>query len=161
MNFLMGPSRHLFFTGKGGVGKTALACATAIRLADGGKRVLLVSTDPASNLDQMLGATLSTRPTPIAGVVGLSALNIDPEHPVRYGTHGPHATAAQPPARLDHLLGVNLARRILPGSALRVEDATGAVFRCAAGAHRCRTHDRCARGPARLLGLAHSGIVRR
>jgi len=41
MNFLMGPSRHLFFTGKGGVGKTALACATAIRLADGGKRVLL------------------------------------------------------------------------------------------------------------------------
>ncbi len=79
MNFLMGPSRHLFFTGKGGVGKTALACATAIRLADGGKRVLLVSTDPASNLDQMLGATLSTQPTPIPGVAGLSALNIDPE----------------------------------------------------------------------------------
>ena len=53
--FLEQPSRYLFFTGKGGVGKTALACATAIRLADAGKRVLLVSTDPASNLDEMLG----------------------------------------------------------------------------------------------------------
>ncbi len=73
------PSRYLFFTGKGGVGKTALACATAIRLADAGKRVLLVSTDPASNLDEMLGVSLSTRPTAIPGVHGLSALNIDPE----------------------------------------------------------------------------------
>ena len=53
--FLADPSRYLFFTGKGGVGKTALACATAIRLADAGKRILLVSTDPASNLDEMLG----------------------------------------------------------------------------------------------------------
>ena len=60
--FLEQPSRYLFFTGKGGVGKTALACATAIRLADAGKRVLLVSTDPASNLDEMLGVALSNRP---------------------------------------------------------------------------------------------------
>ena len=48
------PTRVLFFTGKGGVGKTSLACATAIGLADSGKRVLLVSTDPASNLDEVL-----------------------------------------------------------------------------------------------------------
>lgn len=53
--FLERPSRFLFLTAKGGVGKTALACATAIRLADAGKRILLVSTDPASNLDQTLG----------------------------------------------------------------------------------------------------------
>jgi arsenite-transporting ATPase len=78
-SFMDHPSRFLFFTGKGGVGKTALACATAIRLADAGKRVLLVSTDPASNLDEMLGASLSNRPTPIPGVSELFALNIDPE----------------------------------------------------------------------------------
>ena len=78
-SFLEQPSRYLFFTGKGGVGKTALACATAIRLADAGKRILLVSTDPASNLDEMLGVPLSHRPTPIPGVDRLSALNIDPE----------------------------------------------------------------------------------
>ncbi|WP_375765240.1 arsenical pump-driving ATPase [Archangium gephyra] len=70
---------YLFFTGKGGVGKTSLACATAIRLADAGRRVLLVSTDPASNLDEMLGAELSRLPRPIPGVPGLMALNIDPE----------------------------------------------------------------------------------
>ena len=58
----MSPSRYLFFTGKGGVGKTALACATALRLADAGKQVLLVSTDPASNLDEMLGARADEPP---------------------------------------------------------------------------------------------------
>lgn len=72
------PSRYLFFTGKGGVGKTALSCATALRLADAGKRVLLVSTDPASNLDQMLGTPLTNHPTPVAGAPGLFALDIDP-----------------------------------------------------------------------------------
>jgi arsenite-transporting ATPase len=77
--FLDQPTRFLFFTGKGGVGKTSLACATAIRLADGGARVLLVSTDPASNLGEMLGVELSSRPTPIPGVERLSALDIDPE----------------------------------------------------------------------------------
>jgi arsenite-transporting ATPase len=73
------PSRFLFFTGKGGVGKTTLACATAIRLADAGKRILIVSTDPASNLDEMLGVKLSNRPTAVPGVERLHALNIDPE----------------------------------------------------------------------------------
>ena len=73
------PTRYLFFTGKGGVGKTSLACATAVRFADDGKRVLLVSTDPASNLDQVLGVSLSGRPTPVPGAPGLEALNINPE----------------------------------------------------------------------------------
>src|SRR6476659_8078953 len=73
------PTRFLFFTGKGGVGKTSLACATAIRLAEAGRRVLLVSTDPASNLDEMLDIRLSNYPTAVPGVAGLWALNIDPE----------------------------------------------------------------------------------
>ncbi len=76
--FLEGPTRFLFFTGKGGVGKTSLACATAIALADRGLRVLLVSTDPASNLDEVLGVTLRSEATPIPRVPHLSALNIDP-----------------------------------------------------------------------------------
>lgn len=75
---LESPTRFLFFTGKGGVGKTSLACASAIALADGGKRVLLVSTDPASNLDEVLGVRLTATPTEIPGVPRLSALNIDP-----------------------------------------------------------------------------------
>ncbi len=72
------PTRFLFFTGKGGVGKTSLACAAAIALADRGWRVLLVSTDPASNLDEVLGVKLTTMPTEIPGVPRLAALNIDP-----------------------------------------------------------------------------------
>lgn len=71
--------RHLFFTGKGGVGKTSLAAASAVTLADRGRRVLLVSTDPASNLDDVLGVSLGREPTPVPGVPGLEALNIDPE----------------------------------------------------------------------------------
>jgi arsenite-transporting ATPase len=71
-------TRFMFFTGKGGVGKTSLACATAIALADNGRKVLLVSTDPASNLDEMLELHLSDRPTAVAGVDGLWAMNIDP-----------------------------------------------------------------------------------
>jgi arsenite-transporting ATPase len=76
--FLESPTRFLFFTGKGGVGKTSLACASAIALADRGQRVLLVSTDPASNLDEVLGVRLTTEPTGIADVPRLAALNIDP-----------------------------------------------------------------------------------
>jgi arsenite-transporting ATPase len=77
--FLDNPTRFLFFTGKGGVGKTSLACATAVALADRGHKVLLVSTDPASNLDEVLGQKLDGAPTPIPGADGLRALNIDPE----------------------------------------------------------------------------------
>jgi len=77
------PTRILFFTGKGGVGKTSLACATAIRLADSGKRVLLVSTDPASNLDEVLEVTLDASAKAVPRVPGLSALNIDPEDAAR------------------------------------------------------------------------------
>ena len=76
--FLAAPTRFLFFTGKGGVGKTSLAAAAAIALADAGRRVLLVSTDPASNLDEMLGAPLSNQPVAVPAVPGLSVLNIDP-----------------------------------------------------------------------------------
>jgi arsenite-transporting ATPase len=73
------PTRHLFFTGKGGVGKTSLACAAALALADRGRTVLLVSTDPASNLDEMLGTASGNRPIGVPGVPSLSAMNIDPE----------------------------------------------------------------------------------
>lgn len=79
MNLFEKTTRFLFFTGKGGVGKTSTACATALGLTKQGKRVLLVSTDPASNLDQVLGVKLTSQPTAISAVPGLSALNINPE----------------------------------------------------------------------------------
>lgn len=56
--FLQNSPPFLFFTGKGGVGKTSLACATAVCLADAGKKVLLVSTDPASNVGQVFNQTI-------------------------------------------------------------------------------------------------------
>lgn len=71
------------FTGKGGVGKTSIACATAISLADAGKRVLLVSTDPASNLDEVLETTLGLHPAPVENVPRLFAMNVDPEEAAR------------------------------------------------------------------------------
>lgn len=73
------PPRNLFFTGKGGVGKTTTAAATAIVLADRGHRVLLVSTDPASNLDEVLGVALGREPRAVSEVPNLFALNVDPE----------------------------------------------------------------------------------
>jgi arsenite-transporting ATPase len=76
-------TRYVFYTGKGGVGKTSVACATAINLTDDGKRVLLVSTDPASNLDDVLQTSVGQSPTPIDGVPGLDALNLDPEEAAR------------------------------------------------------------------------------
>ncbi len=72
-------TRYLFFTGKGGVGKTSLSCATGLALAEAGRRVLIVSTDPASNLDEVLGVALGQTPTAIPAAPGLFALNIDPE----------------------------------------------------------------------------------
>ncbi len=77
--FLDHPPRFLFLTGKGGVGKTSIACASAVRLADGGASVLLVSTDPASNVGQVFGVVIGNTLTPIDAVPGLTALEIDPE----------------------------------------------------------------------------------
>lgn len=77
--FATSPTRTLFFTGKGGVGKTSLSASTALALADAGRRVLLVSTDAASNLDEMLGAPLRNTAQPVPGAQGLWVLNIDPE----------------------------------------------------------------------------------
>ena len=77
---LANPTRFLFFTGKGGVGKTSLSAATAVARADSGKRVLLVSTDAASNLDEMLGVPLRNSAVPVPEVPRLSVLNIDPDN---------------------------------------------------------------------------------
>ncbi len=81
--FLRAAPRHLLFTGRGGVGKTSLACASAVRLADLGRCVLIVSTDPASNLDAVLEAPLGNAPTGVAGVPTLEAMNINPEQAAR------------------------------------------------------------------------------
>jgi len=78
MNFLQQLPAFLFFTGKGGVGKTSLACATAVHLADAGKKVLLVSTDPASNVGQVFDAEIGHQITSITEVANLAALEIDP-----------------------------------------------------------------------------------
>ncbi len=79
MKFLQQPPRFLFFTGKGGVGKTSIACATAIQLAEASKRILLVSTDPASNVGQVFGISIGNQITAIPGVGNLYTLEIDPE----------------------------------------------------------------------------------
>ncbi len=71
-------TKYLFFTGKGGVGKTSSACATAVFLADHGKKVLLVSTDPASNLQDVFGISLTNKGTEIKEVPGLVVANLDP-----------------------------------------------------------------------------------
>ena len=72
-------TRYLFFTGKGGVGKTTTASAVAVALADAGRRTLIISTDPASNLDDVLGVSAGTEPTPVSGVERLFVANLDPE----------------------------------------------------------------------------------
>ena len=79
MKFLQNIPPYLFFTGKGGVGKTSISCATAIHLAEQGKRVLLVSTDPASNVGQVFNQTIGNAITPVTAVPDLSALEIDPQ----------------------------------------------------------------------------------
>ncbi|OFZ13045.1 MAG: arsenical pump-driving ATPase [Bdellovibrionales bacterium GWA2_49_15] len=79
LQFLKNPPLFLFFTGKGGVGKTSLACATAIHLTEQGQRVLIVSTDPASNVGQVFGTDIGNSLKTITAVPGLSALEIDPQ----------------------------------------------------------------------------------
>jgi len=79
VKFLDQPPRFLFFTGKGGVGKTSVACASAVQLAAAGKRVLLVSTDPASNVGQVFDVGIGNRITAIPAVANLDALEIDPQ----------------------------------------------------------------------------------
>lgn len=71
-------TQYLFFTGKGGVGKTSVACAVAVNLADSGKRVLLISTDPASNLQDVFDRELYNKPTPVPEVPGLYVANLNP-----------------------------------------------------------------------------------
>lgn len=70
--------KYLFFTGKGGVGKTSLACATAIALSDKGEKVLLISTDPASNLQDVFHQDISQHGTQIKDIEGLTVVNLDP-----------------------------------------------------------------------------------
>ena len=72
-------TKYLFFTGKGGVGKTSIACATAVGLADMGKKILLISTDPASNLQDVFDQSLNGHGTAISEVPGLTVVNLDPE----------------------------------------------------------------------------------
>ena len=72
-------TKYIFFTGKGGVGKTSIACATATNLADSGKKVLLVSTDPASNLQDVFDMPLDNKGIAIKEVPNLTVLNLDPE----------------------------------------------------------------------------------
>ncbi len=76
---MLGTTPYLFFTGKGGVGKTSLACATAIQLADEGRKVLIVSTDPASNLEDVLESKVSEEISQVSGLANLYAININPE----------------------------------------------------------------------------------
>lgn len=103
MNFLNQPPRFLFFTGKGGVGKTSIACASAVQLAAEGKRVLLVSTDPASNVGQVFGVSIGNQITALPAVPNLSALEIDPQ------------AAAQ--AYRDRIVGP--VRGVLPDAVIR------------------------------------------
>lgn len=71
-------TKYLFFTGKGGVGKTSTACATAVSLADSGKKVMLISTDPASNLQDVFQTELNNKGVALQEVPNLVVANLDP-----------------------------------------------------------------------------------
>ena len=71
-------TKYMFFTGKGGVGKTSIACATAVTLADSGKNVLLISTDPASNLQDVFNTELNNKGVTLEEVPNLTVANLDP-----------------------------------------------------------------------------------
>ncbi|HEX2927725.1 MAG TPA: arsenical pump-driving ATPase [Ruminiclostridium sp.] len=76
-------TKYIFFTGKGGVGKTSAACATAVTLADSGKKIMLISTDPASNLQDVFHTQLDNKGVLINGVPNLTVANFDPEEAAR------------------------------------------------------------------------------
>ena len=76
--FLQVKTKYLFYTGKGGVGKTSVACATAVALADNGKKILLISTDPASNLQDVFGIEPNNKGVVIADVPNLTVADLDP-----------------------------------------------------------------------------------
>lgn len=76
-------TKYLFFTGKGGVGKTSTACATAVTLADAGKKIMLISTDPASNLQDVFNTDLNNKGIEIKEVLNLVVANFDPEEAAR------------------------------------------------------------------------------
>lgn len=98
-------TRNLFFTGKGGVGETSLSCATVLKFAEAGKHVLLVSTDPASNLEEVLETPLTNSPSAIPGVPGLDAMNIDPVEAAGTAAYRDEVTANQG-AAMDEALPI-------------------------------------------------------
>ena len=71
-------TEFIFFSGKGGVGKTSMACATAVHYAEAGRRTLIVTTDPAANLADVFEQPIGHHITPLAGIDNLWAMEIDP-----------------------------------------------------------------------------------
>ena len=72
-------TKFYFFSGKGGVGKTTMAASSAMYYANSGKRTLIITTDPASNLADVFEQSIGHQVTPIAGLANLFALELDPD----------------------------------------------------------------------------------
>ena len=101
-------ARFIFFSGKGGVGKTSMACTYAVHHADQGERTLIVTTDPASNLADVFEQPIGYRITPIAGIPGLWSMEIDPDRATEeYVDHAlaPVRAAFPPAGRVPRLVG--------------------------------------------------------